>query len=449
MAARRIVWIAPAIILIAIVVIVISLMRPPRVAAQPPAAVSAATLLARPIAGDAPDADRLRRGQRLVVAGDCMSCHLAPGGQPLAGGLALNTPFGVIYTSNISADPETGIGKWTTYEFYRALHEGIGQHGQRLYPAFPYPWFTKVSRGDSDAMLAYLKSMPAVRYTPPANRLVFPLGFRPLVAGWDMMFFRKAGFQPDPGQSDEWNHGAQIVNGLGHCSACHTARNAFGADKSGVAFHGGLIDDFVAPDITSNPRIGLGSWSIEEIAEYLKTGRNARAAAAGPMADVITYSSALMSDGDRRAIAIYLKSLPASPTPASAAPDPAAMKRGAAIYSDVCSACHLEGGVGQPRFFPPLGHNAVVQQADPSTVLHLILAGGRVGPGAGRPSPLAMPSFAWKLSDQEAADVATYVRNSWGNQAPAVSASQTRSLRRRLDLEKLRLTVNSGDHEQR
>lgn len=446
---RRAFWIFLAIVAILVVVIVVGLLRPPRLGAQPVVAVAPAALLVQPVPANLPNADQVRRGQRLVVLGDCMSCHLAPGGQAFAGGLGLNTPFGVIYSSNITPDPDTGIGRWTPDQFYRALHEGVGGRGQKLYPAFPYPWFTKVSRADSDAIFAYLKTVPAVHYAPPANRLAFPLGFRPLVGGWNMLFFRKTGFQFDSRQSAEWNHGAQIVNGLGHCTACHSPKNAFGAEKTGEAFHGGVTDDFVAVDLTGNQRTGLGGWSVDDIAEYLKTGRNAHAAAGGPMADVITYSSALMSDADRHAIAAYLKSLPASPSPAVPAPDAGAMKRGAAIFSDVCSACHLENGVGQSRLFPPLGHNAVVQQTDPTSVLHLILAGGRVGPSPHAPTPLAMPSFAWKLTDPEIADLATYLRNSWGNQAPPVSPKQVQSLRHRLDLDTVRLTVNSGDHDQR
>jgi mono/diheme cytochrome c family protein len=440
-------WIVLLLALILIVVIVVGLLRPPRLAAQPAAAVAPAAMLTQPIAAGLPNAGQLRRGQHLVALGDCLSCHLAPGGKAFAGGLGLNTPFGVIYSSNISPDPDTGIGRWTPDRFYRALHDGVGDHGN-LYPAFPYPWFTRVSRPDSDAILAYLKTVPPVRYTPPANRLAFPLGFRPLVTGWNMLFFRKTGFQPDPRQSAEWNQGAQIVNGLGHCTACHSPKNALGAEKTGEAFHGGVLEDFVAPDLTGNSRTGLGGWSVDDIAEYLKTGRNLHASAGGAMADVITYSSSLMTDGERHAIAVYLKSLPASPTPPMAQADPGAMKRGAAIYSDACSACHLEGGVGQPRFFPPLGRNAVVQQADPTGVLHIILAGTRVGPGGGMNSPLAMPSFAWKLTDPEIADLATYLRNSWGNQAPPVSPDRVRKLRHRLGLDTLRLTANSGDHPQ-
>ncbi len=412
---------------------------------QPMTAVSAASMLSQPIPDTTPNAEQVRKGQYLVAVGDCMSCHLRADGEAFAGGLGLNTPFGVIYSSNISSDPETGIGNWTADQFYRAMHEGISDHGNHLYPAFPYPWFNLVTREDTDAILAYLKTTPAVKYKPPANNLPFPLNIRMAVGGWNLLFLKQETFRPDPKQSEEWNRGAYLVNGLGHCSACHTPKNMLGADKTGQAFRGGLLDDYVAPDLTGNQRTGLGAWSVDDITEYLHTGRNARAGAGGPMADVITYSTSLMTDPDRRAMAVYLKSLPASPDEAFTAADAGAMKRGAEIYSDACTGCHLENGVGQPRFFPPLGKNTMVQQNDPTGLIRLILAGGRIGPSPTRPSALTMPSFAWKLTDQEIADVSTYLRNSWGNQASAVSLSKVQDQRQRLGLETVHLTENSGD----
>jgi mono/diheme cytochrome c family protein len=402
-------------------------------------------LLSRPIADSTPNAAQLRRGQYLVVAGDCMSCHLRRGGEPLAGGLGLKTPFGVIYSANITSDTQTGIGAWTNDQFYHAMHDGIGVHGENLYPAFPYPWFRRASRDDDDAILAFLKITPAVNYTPHANDLPFPLSVRSVVKGWNLLFLNTHDFQPDPSQSGEWNRGAYIVNGLGHCGACHTPKNALGANKSDKDFYGAKLDNWVAPDLTSNERTGLGGWSIDDVAEYLGNGRNLHAGAGGAMADVVTYSTSLMSNEDRHAMAVYLKSQAASPSIIHDQPDSAAMRRGAAIYSDACASCHLEDGVGQPRFFPPLGHNAMLQQPDPTGLEHLILAGARIGTSPSRPSPLTMPSFAWKLSDNEIADVATYLRNSWGNHATAVSIAEVREVRRRLGLETVHLTVSSGD----
>jgi mono/diheme cytochrome c family protein len=414
--------------------------------AHPVSTVTPPGLLTQPIADSMPNAAQLRRGQALTIAGDCMSCHLRDGGQPFAGGLGLNTPFGVIYSANITSDRDTGIGAWTGDQFYRAMHDGIGANGENLYPAFPYTSFSRASRADDDAIFAYLKTIPAVSYTPPSNRLPFPFNIRFLVKGWNLLFFRPHDVQADPGQSPEWNHGAELVAGLGHCGTCHTPKNILGADKSNRALQGGDLDNWVAPDLTANARTGLGGWSLDDITEYLRTGRNARAGAGGAMAEVVSYSTSLMSDQDRHAIAVYLKSLNASPDSTSPAADAGAMRRGAAIYSDACASCHLENGVGQPRFFPPLGHDAMLQQADPVGLEHIILAGGRVGPTAERPSPLTMPSFAWKLTDSEIADVSTYIRNSWGNRAAAVPVSKVRDLRRRLGLRSVRYTVNSGDH---
>ena len=402
-------------------------------------------LLRQPVPDTNPDAARLRRGQYLVAAGDCMSCHLRPGGEAFSGGLGLNTPFGTIYSSNITPDPETGIGGWTEEQFYRAMHDGIGAHGENLYPAFPYPWFRNVPREDTDAILAYLKSTPPVRYTPPDNELHFPMGFRFLVKGWNLLHLKEAEFQADTTRSPEWNRGAWLVKGPGHCSGCHTAKGSLGADKNERAFFGGDLDSWVAPDLTPNKRTGLGAWGTQDIADYLESGRNAHAEAGGPMADVVTYSTSFLTDADRQAISTYLQSLPASPAQTPASPQAGAMQRGAAIYSDACTACHLEGGIGQPGYFPPLKNDAMLQQSDPTGLVHLILAGSRIGTSASRPSPLTMPSFAWKLSDPELADVATYIRNSWGNEGGAVTAEQVARLRKRLGLDTLHPTANSGD----
>jgi mono/diheme cytochrome c family protein len=413
--------------------------------AHPSDAVTPVGFLTQPIPDSTPNAAQVRRGRELAIAGDCLSCHMRDGGPPFGGGLGLNTPFGVIYSANITSDQNTGIGAWTGDQFYHAMHDGIGADGANLYPAMPYPAFSRASRADDDAILAYLKTTPPISYRPPVNRLPFPLNFRFMVKAWNFLFFKPAPFQPDPGQSAAWNRGAYLVTGLGHCDGCHTPKNLFGADSASRPLWGGDLNNWVAPDLTGNARTGLGGWTAADIAEYLATGRNAHAGAGGDMAEVVQYSTSLMSDQDRQAIATYLKSRPASPDASPAQPDARAMRRGAAIYSDACASCHLEGGVGQPRFFPPLGRNAMLQQADPAGLEHLILAGGRIAPTLTRPSPLAMPSFAWKLTDQEAADVATYIRNSWGNQAAPVSASQMHAMRRRLGLQTVRYTVNSGD----
>lgn len=401
-------------------------------------------LLTRPVAAGQAEVER---GRQLVIQGDCVSCHTRDGGEAMAGGLGMNTPFGIIYTPNLTPDRDTGIGTWSPDQFYRAMHEGREPHGQFLYPAFPYVYFTEISRSDSDAMLAYLKTVPPVRYSPPADRLPFPFNIRPLVWFWNLLFFRAHDFQPDPSKSAEWNRGAFLVGGPGHCAQCHTPTNLLGANDNGKPFRGGFLDNWAAPDLTENGRTGLGGWSQAEIVEYLKTGRNPRAQAGGPMAEVVSYSTSLMSDADLNAIAIYLKSIPSSPAGRASSPEAGAMKRGGEVFSDACASCHLEGGKGQARFFPPLPGDAVSQQANPGTLIHLILAGGRTAPTPSRPSPLTMPSFAWKLTDQQIADVSTYVRNSWGNSAPPVSAHDVASMRGKLKLSTSAPTANSGDKE--
>jgi mono/diheme cytochrome c family protein len=418
----------------------------PALPAHPVANLTPTGFLTQPIPDTTPNAAQVRRGRDLVIAGDCMSCHFRAGSPPFSGGLGLNTPFGVIYSSNITSDRETGIGDLTGDQFYHVMHDGIGPRGANIYPAMPYPAFSRMSRADDDAILAYLKTVPAVSYNHPANRLPFPLNIRFMVKGWNLLFFRPAAFQPDSTRSAEWNRGALLVEGPGHCGACHTPKNFLGADKSGRLLQSGTLDNWTAPNLTGAARIGLGAWTPDEIVEYLKTGRNARAGAGGSMAEVVSYSTSLMSDQDVRAIAVYLKSLPAAGETTSPAPDAGAMKHGAAIYSDACTACHLENGVGQPRFFPPLSHNAMLQQNDPTSLLHVILAGSRTAPTATRTSPLTMPSFAWKLTDSQIADVSTYIRNSWGNQATPISTSKVREIRRRLGLQTEHLTANSGDH---
>lgn len=401
------------------------------IVSDPPPGVLA--LLTQPIP-NGPNADLIRRGRYLAIAGDCASCHTRRGGRPFEGGLGLETPFGIIYSANLTSDRDNGIGDWTQDQFFRALHDGVAPGGKHLYPALPYPHFTTISRADSNAILAYLKTVPAVPYAQPANRLPFPLNIRAGLIGWNALNFSPHAFHGNTGMSAEWNRGAYLVEGLGHCGACHTPKTVLGAEQHGQAYRGAAIENWVAPDLTSNPRTGLGRWSAGDIVQYLRTGRNAHSNAAGLMGEVVAYSTSMLSDKDLTAIATYLKSLPPSPTLSSPQPDPAAMRAGSEVFSDACTACHLAGGKGQAGMFPPLRGSQVAQQNDPTGVIRLILAGGRTAPTLSRPSFQSMPSFAWKLSDQEVADVATYLRNAWGNRAPPVSAQQVASLRSKLRL---------------
>ncbi len=313
------------------------------------------------------------------------------------------------------------------------MHKGRDDQNAHLYPAFPYPYFTRLSRQDVDAIRAFLMTQPAVSYRPPANRLPFPLSIRALVAIWNWLYFKPGGFQPAAGRSAAWNRGAYIVDGPGHCGACHSPKTFLGGDQRERFLQGGRLDNWFAPDLNGDVRGGLADWTAADIIEFLKTGRNVRTSASGSMSDVIIHSTSQMSDADLAAVADYLKSLPAAKVaPAKTNLDPIAMRDGLALYIDNCAACHKANGSGVPREFPPLKDNSNVQSTDPTTLDRFILSGTETTATAARPTPFAMPSFAWKLTDREIADVATYVRNGWGNVAPAVSVSDIAKLRRKV-----------------
>lgn len=372
-----------------------------------------------------------QRGRALAIAGDCVACHTAPGGTPFAGGLALATPFGVIMTPNITPDDATGIGRWTKAEFSRAMHEGRGRNGAYLYPAFPYPYFTKVTREDTDAIYDYLKTLAPATNAVNRRTLPFPFSVRALMIGWNSLFFKPSPFVPDPQRSAEFNRGAYLVEGLGHCGACHTPLNAFGANKAEQFLQGNRIDEWTAPNITNDQQSGLGKWSVDEVVQYLKSGQTRTTTASGPMRDVVEHSTSKMPDADLKAIAVYLKERGAAGTTAPAvvpASDPR-MQVGEAIFVDTCSACHTRNGAGIEHMFPRLADNAIVRQSDPTTLVRIILTGVR---GAGTdafPTSPAMPSFGYRLDDSQVAAVVTYIRNSWGNTASPVDADMVKTLR--------------------
>jgi mono/diheme cytochrome c family protein len=369
------------------------------------------------------------------VLGDCVGCHTAPGGKPFAGGVALETPFGVLVGPNITPDVATGIGAWSEDDFRRAMHEGIGRDGARLYPAMPYPAYTKVTRDDVSAIWAYLRTLDPVRNEVQPNQLRFPFNVRrPATSTWDLINFKPGVFQPDPAKSDVWNRGAYLVEGLGHCGTCHTPKNITGGDRGSEALQGALLQDWYAPDLTEDPRTGIGSWSIEEIVRYLKTGANSYDIASGPMAEAVSNSTSKMTDADLLAIATYLKGrAPRSGRAASAlAADDPRMATGKAIYEDRCAACHSYSGAGVPTLFPRLASASLVQSADPTSLIRVVLIGNRAVATSAAPTAPAMPAFSWNLNDTEIADVLTYVRNTWGNAASAVQPEDVTKLRGRL-----------------
>lgn len=394
-------------------------------------AAAAAILLAVTAAG-ASATEQEDRGKYLVQAADCQPCHTKQGGQPWAGGLALDTPFGTLYSANLTPDKETGIGNWTPDQFYRALHEGIDDQGHHLYPAFPYNYFTRVTRDDSDAMLAYLKTVPPVKQASARNDLTWPFSMRWLMAGWNLLFLKEDTFKPDPAKSAEWNRGAYLVEVLGHCGDCHTPMNPVGAPKSDEAWRGGHIDDLFAPDLSANQRIGLGSWSTDDIVGFLKTGRNAHANASAAMGEVVEQSTQHLTDQDLKAIATYLQAIPASAEQLTEAASQDQMTLGKQVFDDQCSACHQPKAQGVPNLFPPLEHSAEVQQRDATTLIHVILTGTRTASTDTAPTPASMPAYDWKLTDDQIAAVTTYIRNAWGNSAPAVPVKDVAALRKKL-----------------
>jgi mono/diheme cytochrome c family protein len=378
-----------------------------------------------------PSAETIARGKALTDAAGCASCHTADPAKPFAGGKRIDTPFGAIHSPNLTPDRDTGLGAWSDDDFYRALRQGVAPDGSRYYPAFPYPNFTKFIREDILAIRAYLATLLPFSNRRPPPELRWPLNYRLVMRGWDFLFFRPGIFEPDQQKSPEWNRGGYLVEGAAHCGTCHTPKNLFGADKRGRAYSGGLVQNWFAPRIDSAERSGLKSWSVDDIVEYLSSGRNGKSHASGLMAEVVVHSTSVMSDADVRAIAVYLKDLPAgAPEPVVTPPPEAQMADGAKLYGHACVACHEADGSGAPRIYPPLPGNANLQSADPSSTLRIILDGAQTVTTPRAPNAGSMPAYAKQFSDQQIADVTNYIRNSWGNAAPLVTPAQVAKARR-------------------
>jgi mono/diheme cytochrome c family protein len=378
-----------------------------------------------------PSAETIAHGKALAIAADCASCHTADPSKPFAGGKLIATPFGGITSPNLTPDQDTGLSAWSDDDFYRALHTGVARDGSRYYPAFPYPNFTKLTRADVLAIRAYLATLTPVHNIRPPPQLRWPLNYRVVMWVWNWLFFKPGILVPDQQKSTEWNRGRYLVEGPAHCGACHTPKNLFGADKRGQAYGGGPVQGWFASRLDEAARSGLKSWSTGDIVEYLQSGRNGRSHAGKLMAEVVVGSTSKMSDADISAIAIYLKDLPAgAPEPEVVAPPPAQMADGEKVYKGACIACHEADGSGSPRIYPPLPGNANLQSADPSSTLRIILDGAQTVTTPRAPNTGSMPAYSQKLSDQEIADVATYIRNAWGNAAPTVTPAQVTKARR-------------------
>ena len=380
----------------------------------------------------------IKRGEYLAHVGDCVACHTKHGGQAFAGGFAMPTPFGTLYSPNITADPEWGIGKWSADDFYNMMHTGRSRDGTLLYPAMPFPAYTKVTRADSDAIFAYLSSLRPVHQPNRENELRFPYNNRSLLIGWRTLYFREGEFRANAQRNAEWNRGAYLVDGLGHCGTCHTAINALGGSSDQRAFAGGLIpmQNWYAPSLTLNKEAGLGDWPLNEITALLKTGQSLRGVVYGPMAEVVHNSLQYLNDGDVRAMALYLKTLPEhEESPAPEGPRGATqvsasvLARGHSIYGDQCAKCHQGNGLGQPPGYPPLANNPSIEMESAVNPIRMVLNGGYPPQTTGNPRPYGMPPFAQVMSDEDIAAVVTYIRVAWGNHGQPVSASEVNALR--------------------
>ncbi|MGZ5201376.1 MAG: c-type cytochrome [Telluria sp.] len=386
----------------------------------------------------APAMSQVERGRYLAQAGDCIACHTIPGAKIFSGNRPMPTPFGTLYSPNITPDRETGIGKWSAADFYNMMHTGRSPAGYLLYPAMPFASYTRITRADSDAIFAYLRSVPPVRLPSRAHDLRFPYNNRALLIGWRTLYFKEGEYQPDRTKSPEWNRGAYLVQGLGHCAMCHTPINALGGSSAEQAFQGGLIpmQNWYAPSLTSNREAGLGNWEIRDIMDLLQAGVSQRATVYGPMAEVTYNSLQFMNDDDIRAMAVYLKSLPADqPASSDVANSPLrgdvnqAVTEGRRIYAQRCATCHGAEGRGKPPHYPPLAGNQSISMTSDVNAIRMVLNGG-YPPGTRRnPMPYGMPPFAQVLSDDDIAAVVTFIRTAWGNRGAPVAVRDVNRLR--------------------
>ena len=382
---------------------------------------------------DAPR-DLIARGEYLVRAGSCLGCHTEAGEPAFAGGRAIETPFGIVHAPNLTPDAATGLGAWSRDDFWRALHNGRSRDGRLLYPAFPYPNYTRVMRADADAMFAYLKSLAPVARKSRPHELRFPFDQQASLAVWRALFFRPARFETDPARPASWNRGAYLVETLGHCNACHSRRNVFGATAGPLDLAGGLIpvQNWYAPSLTDNAEAGVGDWPEREIVAFLKHGLSARGSAQGPMAEVVARSTRYLSDDDLAAMAVYLVALPSGKVDRAderKSPPASASERGAKLYATHCASCHGEKGEGVAGAYPALAGNRAVDLSPPANLVHMVLRGGYLPTTAGNPRPFGMPPFATVLSDADVADVLSFLRASWGHRAAAVSTLEVRRYR--------------------
>jgi mono/diheme cytochrome c family protein len=393
------------------------------------------------------DQNLINQGEYLARAGDCVACHTAKDGKPFAGGLPMETPIGTIYSTNITPD-KTGLGDYSFEDFDKAVRHGVAKNGSTLYPAMPYPSYASVNEIDMQALYAYfMHGVAPVAQENKASDIPWPLSMRWPLAGWRWMFAPAvADYKAAPGEDAVVSRGAYLVEGLGHCGACHTPRALTMQEKvlnagEGSAFLSGSapLEGWIAKSLRGDYKDGLGSWSEEQLVQFLKTGRSDRSAVFGGMSDVVMHSMQYMTNNDLTAIARYLKSLPANDPDdqphqydkqvAQALWNGDDSKPGASVYIDNCAACHRTDGHGYTKVFPALAGNPVLQSQDPTSLIHIVLKGGTLPATHTAPSTFTMPGFAWRLSDQEVADVVSFIATSWGNKGATVKVSDVMALK--------------------
>lgn len=372
------------------------------------------------------------RGRYLAVAGNCGACHTVPGQDHMGGGVAFATPFGLVHSTNISPHPDLGIGSWNAEQFRLAMRRGIAPGGKRLYPVFPYTHFTQLSDEDIDALFAYLMSVPPSARPAEPNSMRFPFGFRPLLAVWNSLFLREGPLEILPAEDAEWNRGRYLVQAVAHCGACHTPRNFLGGERRSLAMTGASYLDEVAPGLKrewqsanlTRHATGLGRWSAADLVSYLKDGFNVHTSVNGPMRKVVMEGTRQLNPEDLQAMARYLHSLEANAQRQGGGASARVMQRGSRLYTLKCARCHLAFGEGGPETGPALAGNPTVQAAGAASLVNVILYGPL------RPEPPIerewdkMQGYHDSMSDDEIADLASFLRRAWGNSGSAVSASE-------------------------
>jgi mono/diheme cytochrome c family protein len=374
----------------------------------------------------------LEQGRYLATIGNCQTCHTASGGKPFAGGMKFLTDFGVLYSTNITSERETGIGGWSFEDFYQAMKRGVRPDGAHLYPAFPYTSFARLTDADIGSLYLFTKSIEPAHAEARPNELKFPYNLRFGLRAWNRLFHDQGAYAADPTKSTDWNRGAYLVQGIGHCGGCHTPRNFLGAERSDLALSGGVLYDEVRPGkyrqwsaVNLTPaKNGLGGWSAQSITEYLKRGQCERAVVQGPMNEVVMNSTRYLADADVHAIATYLKGLSASSRKGGRGGDPQQLAAGEVTYTVHCGTCHLPTGLGDEVLGVRLAGNAIVQATDPASLINVILYGPHLPPPPFVADRTRMKPFGKRLSDEDIANLATYVRANFGNQAGAVSSRQ-------------------------